>query len=283
MTRGILIIAHNSRQVDYAKTAIIAGGLARKNLNLPVSLITDQATLDWMKESGTFQKASEIFDNIIETARPQITNYRNLNDGLKADNVPFINSTRSSAYDLTPYDQTLLIDSDFLIMTDDLNRYWDTEHSVLVSDSMNAIVDGRIGVLDQWTSETGVQLFWATTVMFAKNSTANTFFKLVEYIKENYSYYSDLFRFDSRQYRNDISFSVALHLMSGFEKPVKSLPPILTAQSKDILESVGSDNSLKILTNIGENFVLTSIKDRDVHIMNKQSLIRQYDVLKDLI
>jgi hypothetical protein len=119
--------------------------------------------------------------------------------------------------------------------------------------------------------------------MFAKNSTANTFFKLVEYIKENYSYYSDLFRFDSRQYRNDISFSVALHLMSGFEKPVKSLPPILTAQSKDILESVGSDNSLKILTNIGENFVLTSIKDRDVHIMNKQSLIRQYDVLKDLI
>ena len=283
MTRGILIIAHNSRQVDYAKTAIISGGLARKNLGLPVSLVTDRATLDWMKESGTFQKASDIFDNIIETDRPQITNYRNLHDGLKTDNVPFINSTRSSAYNLTPYDQTLLIDSDFLIMTNDLNCYWDTEHSVLVSDSMNDIVGNRVGVLDKWTSETGVQLFWATTVMFTKNSTAETFFNLVEYIKENYSYYSDLFRFDSRQYRNDISFSVALHLMSGFEKPTKSLPPILTANSKDILESVGSDNSLKILTNISEDFVLASIKNRDVHIMNKQSLIRQYDALVELL
>jgi hypothetical protein len=283
MTRGILIIAHNSRQVDYAKTAIIAAGFARKNLGLPVSLITDQSTLDWMKESGTFQKASEVFDNIIETVRPQITNYRNLHDGLKADTVPFINSTRSSAYDLTPYDQTLLIDSDFLIMTDNLNHYWDTEHSILVSESMNDLVGNRVGVLDRWTSETGVQLFWATTVMFTKNSTAETFFNLVEYVKENYNYYSDLFRFDPRQYRNDISFSVALHIMGGFEKLIKSLPPILTANSKDILESVGLDSSFKILTNNGEDFVLTSIKSRDVHIMNKQSLVRQYDTLKELI
>jgi hypothetical protein len=280
MTRGILIIAHNSRQVDYAKTAIIAGGFARKNLGLPVSLVTDKATLNWMKESGTFQKAFEIFDNIIETTRPQITNYRNLHDGLKADNVPFINATRSSAYELTPYDQTLLIDSDFLIMTDDLNRYWDTKHSVLVSDSMNDLVGNRIGVLDRWTSETGVQLFWATTVMFTKNNTAKTFFNLVEYVKENYNYYSDLFRFDSRQYRNDISFSVALHIMSGFEKPVNSLPPILTSGSKDILESIGCDGSLKILTNVGEEFALASIKNRDVHIMNKQSLIRHYDAFE---
>jgi hypothetical protein len=283
MTRGILIIAHNSRQVDYAKTAIIAAGFARKNLGLPVSLITDQSTLDWMKESGTFQKASEVFDNIIETVRPQITNYRNLHDGLKADTVPFINSTRSSAYDLTPYDQTLLIDSDFLIMTDNLNHYWDTEHSILVSESLNDLVGNRVGVLDRWTSETGVQLFWATTVMFTKNSTAETFFNLVKYVKENYNYYSDLFRFDPRQYRNDISFSVALHIMGGFEKLIKSLPPILTANSKDILESVGLDSSFKILTNIGEDFVLTSIKSRDVHIMNKQSLVRQYDTLKELI
>lgn len=283
MTRGILIIAHNSRQVDYAKTAIIAGGLAKKNLQLPVSLITDQSTMDWMKHSDTFQKASKIFETIIVTTRPAITNYRNLHDGLQADTVPFINTTRSSAYTLTPYDQTLLIDSDFLIMTSNLSRYWDTEHSVLVSSAMNDLIGNRIGTLDKWTSETGVQLFWATAVMFSKNKTSETFFNLVEYVKENYQYYSDLFRFDSRQYRNDISFSVALHLMSGFEKPLTSLPPILTAQGKDILESVSADGSLKILANVGNDFILTSIKDQDVHVMNKQSLIRHYDNFKDLI
>jgi hypothetical protein len=283
MNRGVLIIAHNSRQVDYAKTAIIAGGLARKNLGLPVSLVTDESTLNWIKESGMFETATRVFDKIIETTRPAINNYRVLNDGLQSNNVPFINATRSSAYELTPYDQTLLIDSDFLIMTSTLNQYWDTEYSILISESMNDLIGNRVGVLDKWTSETGVQLFWATTVMFTKNKTSETFFNLVEYIKENYNFYSDLFRFDPRQYRNDISFSVALHLMNGFEKSFKSLPPILTAQGKDILESIGKDQSLKILANVGDDFVLSSIKDRDIHIMNKQSLIRHYDTFKDLI
>ena len=283
MKRGVLIIAHNSRQVDYAKTAIIAGGFAQKNLGLPVSLVTDESTLNWIKESGMFETATRIFDKIIKTERPTINNYRILNDGLQANNVPFINATRSSAYELTPYDQTLLIDSDFLIMTSTLNQYWDTEYSILISESMNDLIGNRVGVLDKWTSETGVQLFWATTVMFTKNKTSETFFNLVEYIKENYNFYSDLFRFDPRQYRNDISFSVALHLMNGFEKPSKSLPPILTAQGKDILESIGKDHSLKILANVGDNFVLSSVKDRDIHIMNKQSLIRHYDAFKELI
>jgi hypothetical protein len=197
--------------------------------------------------------------------------------------VPFINSTRSSAYDLTPYDKTLLIDSDFLIMSSRLNSYWETDNGVLVADAMNDIEGSRIGVLDKWVSETGVHLYWATTVMFTKNEESKIFFQLVEFIKENYNYYADLYRFNPNQYRNDISFSLALHILNGFEKNTITLPPILTVQSQDSLKLIGADGSLKFLINNQENFYPASLANRDVHLMNKQSIIRNYHLLKGLL
>jgi hypothetical protein len=283
MNKGIIIIAHNSRSVDYAKTAIIAAGLAKKHLKVPVSLVTDTSTIDWMKESGTYTDAVSIFENIIETARPVPGNYRILHDGETSNNVPFINSTRSSVYDLTPYDRTLLIDSDFLIMSPHLNAYWDTEGSILVAESMNDVEGSRVGVLDKWVSETGVNLYWATTVMFSKNEESKTFFQLVEFIKENYNYYSDLFRFNPEQYRNDISFSLALHILNGFEKNTITLPSILTIQGKDSLEEVSNTGALKFLIDYHGSVYAASITNRDVHIMNKQSLIRNYESLKGLL
>jgi len=248
-----------------------------------VSLITDQSTIDWMKESDTYVDAENIFENIIKTDRPPPGNYRVLHDGAQADNVPFINSTRSSAYDLSPYDKTLLIDSDFLIMSQHLNEYWEAADSILVSDAMNDVKGDRIGVLDKWVSETGVHLYWATTVLFSKNEESKRFFQLVEFIKKNYNYYSDLYRFNNRQYRNDISFSIAMHILNGFEKNTISLPPIFTVQGTDLLESIGKNNDLKILVSNNNEYYLSSIKDRDIHIMNKQSIIRHYAMLKELL
>ena len=72
MKRGIIIYAHNNRSVDYALMAIISGGLAKKHLNLPVSLITDPSTIEWMRESKSLEKATEIFENIIIVAMGQV-------------------------------------------------------------------------------------------------------------------------------------------------------------------------------------------------------------------
>jgi hypothetical protein len=282
MNKGVLIFAHNSRSVDYARTAIIAGGLAKKHLKVPVSLVTDKSTVSWMKESNIYSDATDLFEHIIEIDRPKLDNYRILHDGEISDNVPFINSTRSSAYDLTPYDRTLLIDSDFLIMSSQLDAYWDADASILIADAMNDVKGDRIGVLDKWVSETGVHLYWATTVMFSKNEESKIFFQLVDFIKENYNYYSDLYRFSNQQYRNDIAFSIATHILNGFEKIKITLPPILTVQGKDSLELI-KNNSLKILINHQENYYASSIINRDVHIINKQSLVRNYDALKELI
>ena len=286
MNNGILMYAHNTRAVDYALMAIISAGLAKKNLNVPVSLVTDKSTIDWMKESNIYIKAVEIFEHIIEVERPQTNNSRRLNDGVNNSIVPFINSNRDSAWELTPYDRTLLIDTDFFILSNRLQEFWEVDADVLIGDSINDVFSqNRLGYHDKYISDTGIKMYWATTVMFTKNETSKFFFELVNHIRDNYNHYADLFRFDNRQYRNDISFSIAKHILQGYEEDQStSLPPVLTALDKDILYDV-VDNQFKFLINynLDSNFCAANISAIDIHIMNKQSIIRHKDKLLEII
>lgn len=287
MTRGALIFAHNNRTIDYALMALISGGLAKKHLDVPVSLVTDITTIDWMKESNIYDRSQEVFDKIIEVEKPVTDNQRNLHDGTEKLRVPFVNSNRSNAWELTPYDRTLLLDSDYFIFSDRLGEYWDVDEDVLISRAMNDIYDEkRKGYHDRYVSDTGIHMFWATTVMFSKTPRAKAFFDMVNFVRDNYQYYGDLFRFDTRQYRNDISFSVAKHIISGFETELNpSLPPVLTTIGRDVLSDISPDGKLTFLIApmTGSEYIATSLKNVDVHIMNKQSVTRNSEKFLELL
>ena len=287
MNCGAIIFAHNSREVDYALIALISGGLVNKHLKVPVSLITDASTETWMKESGIYQNALEVFDKIILVEKPKTANSRRLYDGASNKTVPFVNTNRNSAWDLTPYDRTLLLDSDFLIFSDRLNEYWTFDDDFLIAGTVTDIYDqNRLGYHDKYVSDTGVHLFWATTVMFTKNERSKSLFDMIAYVKQNYEYYADIFRFDHRQFRNDIAFSVAKHILDGFSTEVQiTLPPLLTALDKDILVSVDTSGKLTFLVtpNLDSEFCAATIRDTDLHIMNKQSIIRNAESLLTLI
>ena len=276
MKKGILIFAHNSRDVDYALMSLVSAKFAKANLQVPVSLVVDKFTVEWMQTSNIYNLSQEIFDKIIEIEKPVTQNTRVLNDGYTSKTVPFVNSNRASVWNLTPYDRTLLIDSDFLIMSNRLDEYWKVDSSVILSPSMKDVRGDRKGILDSWVSETGIPLYWATTVMFTKNNESKIFFDLVDVIRTNYNYFADLFRFNPKQYRNDISFSIAKHMLNGFENRGEDLPPILTLLDKDLIHSIDK-NQLRVYLNDNmseDHVVITSIKDLDVHVMNKQSIIR---------
>ena len=276
MKRGILIFAHNSREVDYALMSLVSAKFAKANLQVPVSLVVDKFTVEWMQTSNIYDLSQETFDKIIEIEKPVTQNTRVLHDGYNSKTVPFVNSNRASVWDLTPYDRTLLIDSDFLIMSNRLEEYWEVDSSVMLSPSMKDVRGDRKGILDSWVSETGMPLYWATTVMFTKNNESKIFFDLVDVIRTNYNYFADLFRFNPKQYRNDITFSIAKHMLNGFDNGTENLPPILTLLDKDLIHSIDK-NQLRVYLNdsMSEDLVvISSIKDLDVHVMNKQSIIR---------
>lgn len=288
MKVGALIFAHNNRDIDYALMALIAGGLAKKHLNIPVSLVTDDTTLAWMKQSGIYDRATTVFEHIIEVDKPVSDNTRRLYDGAENTKVvPFVNSNRSNAWTLTPYDRTLLLDSDYFIFSDRLAEYFNLDEDVLISKAINDVVgSSRVGYHDRYISDTGVHLYWATNVIFTKNERSKAFFEMVSYVRDNYEYYADLFRFDPRQYRNDISFSVAKHILGGFETDAEmSLPPVLTAIDKDILHSVDANGKLTFLISpqLGASYCAAAFKNQDIHIMNKQSVVRNATSLLELI
>ena len=287
MTKGVLIFAHNNRDVDYALLSLISGGLARKYLTVPVSLATDKSTIAWCKESGIYKQMCDVFDRIIEIEKPQTDNRRNLHDGTEMKSIAFVNTNRVSAWDITPYDRTLLLDSDYLIFSSKFSQFWDIDDSVMISSAMTDIYDSkRVGYHDMYVSDTGPKLYWATTVMFTKNQEGKLFFDLVQYIRDNYQYYADLFRFDSRQFRNDIAFSVAKHILTGFQDDAKfNLPPTLTVQDRDILYDVSPQGKLTffIATDFSNGYVIAATEGLDLHIMNKQSIVRNKDRLLTLI
>lgn len=285
MNKGIVIIAHNNRHFDYAKMSIISGGLAKKYLKVPVTLITDQSTVDWMKESNIFNTASDVFENIILVERPEVYNFRKVSDGNNFLKVPFINSNRYSVYELTPYENTLVIDSDFLIFSDTLNNYWDVSDDVLLADKINDVDEARIDILDRWISDTGLNLRWATTVMFKKNENSKVFFNLVKNIQENYNLYSDLYRFPNDLYRNDIAFTIAQHILNGFNENKHNLPSILTFDNNDLIYKI-EDTKIHLLVKSrseSDPYHYTTVKNTDIHLMNKQSILDNFESFKNLL
>lgn len=286
MNNGVLIYAHNSNELDYALMSVISGGLAKKYLNVPVSLVTDNDTVQWMKISKIYNKAKKIFDKIIEIDNDRSNNFRNLKDGKLQVKVPFKNASRSTAWNLTPYERTLMIDSDYLIFSDKLGKYWETDVDVMLSDSMMDVsISNRSGYLDRYVSDTGPHLFWATTVMFTKNEKSRLFFETVSGIKENYLTFSDVYGYDSRMFRNDIAFSISKHILDGFQTKLDdSLPPILTSLDGDVLLDITKDSRLILAVEKGlDSYSVLSVQNQDIHLMNKQSIVRNQNKLMKLI
>lgn len=288
MNNGILIFVYNNRDVDYARSSLISGFMAKKNLGVPVSIITDDSTIKWMQESNIYQHAEKLFDKIILTERPKSQNRRNLrNGGLESKSVLFLNDNRCKAWELTPYDRTLLIDSDFLIYSKTLSQYWEVESNIMLSRSMKDIIGGnRCGYHDMFVSDTGPKLFWATTIMFSKNKQSKIFFELAEYVRDNYRYFSDLYGFTVDQYRNDISFSIAYHMLANFADTQEYfLPPILTIQDVDSVQEM-DENFIRAYihdSNSGSGNILCYLNDIDVHLMNKNSIIDNFQKFERLL
>ena len=278
MTRGCVIFAHNG-DIDYGSQAVLSAKLAIKYLKVPVSLISDaQTILDTQSKFGVLP-----FDRIIEVPAPIKNNQRRLNGEIKE----FNNGNRSSVWNLTPYDRTLVIDSDFLIFSDELSKYWDDPCEFLITPGMMNLQESTIAATEYPISPYSINMLWATNIMFTKNSSTKILFDLVEYIRQEYRYYAELYDFDRSQYRNDFAFSIACHIMSahGLDQWQGDLPiPLFfldTAEIIDIKENGQITFLSKDLTKLNNYLVIRS-KDQDVHIMNKQSILDNIDRLLEL-
>jgi hypothetical protein len=278
MTRGCLLFAHDGT-LDYGSQAVLAARLVIKHLGVPASIVTDGETLSNMESRfGTLP-----FDQIITIPRPDVTNRRYLDDQL----VDFINETRILAYDLTPYDRTLVIDTDLLIFSAELNKYWDLDQEFLICPGMLELQQNTIGPAEYEINPYSIGQLWATAIMFSRTPEVAIFFDLVKHIHDEYNYYSHLYDFDSNQYRNDYAFSIACHIMSahGTDPWHGDLPvPLLFRESDLIFKIKDSGQVIFLMPDraIPDNYLLARSHQQDVHVMNKPNLLDNLDRLMEL-
>lgn len=292
MTRGVLMYAHNNPEIDYFKIACANALMVQHHLKVPVTLVTDEGTLSWA--TGEYGKTfvDSCFENIITVARDyNFVNNRNFSDtSFSSKTMQFYNCNHWEAYNLSPYDETLFIDADYLIMSSALTNCWGSNSDVMIDSRIYSPLDETPHF--KYVDEFGVKLYWATVIYFKKSEFAEFLFSLVRHIQENYKYYKDLYCFSSGMYRNDNAFSIAIHTLNGFTDGRQSsivntlpIPGLLMSWDTNDIHSIPGIDDIVVYAEKPKdkgNYILTRIKNTDIHIMNKWAINRFSDRLIEL-
>ena len=280
MSRGIIIFAQNNEYVNYAEIACASAGYARKNLSLfdEICLITNTETLE-----SNETLINEYFDRVIISSIFQPENIRLFKDTTdKLEYAPFKNMGRSEVYELSPYDETLLIDGDYFIMNDVLDQVWDSVNEVMINCKYRDVSERHkenIEYIDNFS----IPMYWATVVYFRKSNFAENLFTLVSHIKYNYKYYYYLYNCSGNLFRNDFAFSMALHILNGsvaFDVPSLPIDYLNNSFDLDDIFRVNSHNDIIMYCADAEritNHLLSRFTNTDLHIMNKKAIGRFID------
>lgn len=259
MRKGILIFAHNN-QFNYLRMADLAAGFAKRNLGLPVTIATDMKS---MRETDVKHADDIVFLDLLES------NTRTFKLPTENITVNWYNHSRRQAYDISPYEQTLLIDSDLLLCSDRLAHLFDTEHDFAYFDTSYDVMD--LGSLDRdrLIGKYSLSMVWATALYWRRSEFARSVFDMADHVRQNYRYYSLLFNFKSTPYRNDFAFTIALHLLNGYGVDSRRVIPWrLAALSSDaeVLEFRPGNAEFVVK----QNQTVSRLSEQDLHIMNKR-------------
>ncbi len=209
MTQGVLIFAFNNEETDYLAMAEWSAGNIRRHLNLPTSVVTNT------EYTGT------AFDHVIR-ADAESGGTRYFED--YNSTVTWHNAGRVDAYRLTPYDQTIVLDADYVVASNNLKRLLNANQDFLC----HRLAFDLAGQTDMRGLNTfgnyDMPMWWATVMMFRKSNTAQYIFDSMQMVRDNWQHYRDLYNIDRATYRNDFALSIALGIVSGHTMKVDEIP-----------------------------------------------------------
>ena len=257
MTKGILLYAFDNSQTEYGKIADLCAILVKRFMNKPSTVVIDKNT--------TVDRS--LFDTIIEI---ETTDW--------IDN-PWRNAQRHGYYTHSPYDQTIVMDTDYLVFNDRLNCLFDYVDDIVLSN--NAITpDGYpVNPDEQRLTDTGIDMTWATLFYFRKGRVSEAFFKLTDYVRVHYSYFAELFGVDPKRFRNDFVFSIARHIWTQHESLMVSENPFVLYTAYRNVTIHEADPRGLILTNPRDNG-LVDMRGLNVHMLNKPTILDHYDRIR---
>ncbi len=275
MSKGVVLIARNNSSIDYIKQAAWAAKRVRQYMNLPTSLITDAPAY-------AEKHFVDVFDNIIKIPNEQNYTHKSYKDGIYSrTNLEFKNTARCDVFELSPYDETLLMDTDVAISNSDLVNCFDEDNDVMLYKDAIELSNWRDLSEFERISPNTIDFYWATVVFFRKTKVAKTFFDCIRHIQNNWNHYRNLYMITNPVFRNDFAFSIAAHIMNGNKKGnfIKPLPgKLFYVTDRDLLvdETEGTFRFL-VEKEDQSSYFPVKVSGVNVHIINKFSLNRYID------
>ena len=180
--------------------AVVAAKRINHFLNLPVTVVTDTKSVP---ENPDYQ-----FDKVI-LVEPDKNNIR--------DHAVWINKGRYQAYELSPYDETILLDTDYMVNSDRLLTLFELPTDFCCHDTTSFLM--HPGVAQEVLSAYSFKTLWATVVMFKKTQRAKQIFECLEMVQKNYEHYANIHSFIAGVYRNDYGLTLATRIVNGHTSP----------------------------------------------------------------
>lgn len=258
MTQGVVLFAFNNERFDYVSMARWSAARINRHLDLPVTLITDSRPAD-----------ASAFDRIIVV--DQHTGGSRYFQDVDAT-VTWKNTSRPMVYDLSPYDQTLLLDVDYVVCSSTLKQLFQSQQDILCHRRAFDVTGVRDYISMNHFGKFNMPMSWATVIYFRKSSFSQHVFGMMSMIQQHWAHYVRLYGLGRSTYRNDHALSIALSTTHGHTLDYPGIPWSLATVDPEHTIELDADR-FKI------DFVTTDKKSRyiytnsmDLHVMGKASL-----------
>lgn len=235
-SRGVVFLAKNTDTIDYVKIAKISSEFVEKNLKLSTTIFQPS------KDKSTTKKV------LIPTQ--------------------WKNFFRWEAWNQTPYDTTILLDSDYIVLTDNLLKYTKGNFDY----RLLRVMATPSGSMESYMGNYLKNHLWATIIVFNKTKKTKMLFDIVRRVESNWKYYSRLFRLDPYCFRNDFAFTIADLILNGYTLCDSHHLPCSVLTIENPIHYMGIiGNFINVKTN-KENLVVAK---QDLHLLDKEYILSE--------
>jgi hypothetical protein len=262
VSRGFLVLAQNTKDVNYVRQAYaLALSICNSQTITNISLVTD----DLVPEE--YQK---VFDNIIPIP------FNNIETA-----TPYRAENRWKLYHATPYDETIVLDTDMLLL-EDISAWWtycsnyDVKYTNRICNYKMEVVEDRVHrkvfVANHLTSP------YSALHYFKKSQTAYEFYRVLEFVCNNWEWCWDKFAPENYQkwLSMDLAVAIAIEITGMHEQVLDINSPLEFVHMKTHLQNwqVNSTSWQDfVLTNFGNTLTVSNISQRKVfHYVEKDFL-----------
>jgi hypothetical protein len=259
MTAGVVIFAYDNDLVDYVAMAAWSARNIHRHLNLPVCVITDLETIPDHYE----------FDQVIVQPKSgqHLRYYSDFNGS-----ATWYNLDRVTAYALSPWEHTLVLDADYVVASNQLLHLFEVNQDFLAHDHAHDITGLEKFNQNNFMGPARLPMSWATVMLYRRSRTAELIFDAMTMIQHNWTHYIMLHGINDQTYRNDYALTMAQSIVNGHQINSPAIPWSLATVSTGFTVTQHAADTYQINYNNNQGQPRFMIINHDFHAMCKRNL-----------